>query len=167
MFHIYKLLQEEVQKFGICRLRPHHCPANSRTFQDLALRFLWPNSFSRSWNFTNTIPVLPRRRGNPVNNFGPKLFGRWQQQCVFSLSVLQQLLLLAALRVLVSCEATRRLSWRLNAWDSATWSLVTSTSCSSWAPTMRHCSASSTTLQSSSSTHFRQAGRLRTSVTSR
>ena len=60
--------------------------------------------------------------------------------------------------LLVSCEATRRLSWRLNAWDSATWSLVTSTSCSSWAPTMRHCSASSTTLQSSSSTHFRQAG---------
>jgi len=46
-----------------CVCRPHHCTTNSRTFQDLALRFLGPlisQDFPGPGNFTNTIPGLSR-----------------------------------------------------------------------------------------------------------
>ena len=53
--------------------RPHHYLANSRAFQDLALRFLGHSrtklifqNFPGPGNFTNRIPWLSRRRGNPA-----------------------------------------------------------------------------------------------------
>ena len=54
-----------------CVRRPHHCLANSRTWH---LRFPGPNSFSRTLqadpgHFTNTIPGLSKRRGNPDIHF--------------------------------------------------------------------------------------------------
>ena len=53
-------------------MRPQHCLANSTTFQNSALRFpglsrtkLILQDFPCPENFTNTIPGLSRRRGNP------------------------------------------------------------------------------------------------------
>ena len=55
-----------------CIYRSHQCLANSRTFQDLALRFPRHSKtrthfrdYPGPGNFTNTIPGLSRRPGNP------------------------------------------------------------------------------------------------------
>jgi len=66
MFHIYKLLHEEVEKFFSASSfhrwfrRAHHCLVNSRNLQDLALKFPGPG------NFTSTILGVSRKRGSPV-----------------------------------------------------------------------------------------------------
>ena len=59
--------------FGVCR--PHHCLANSRTYQDLALRFpglsrtkLIFQDFPGPENFTEELPGLSRRRENAGRN---------------------------------------------------------------------------------------------------
>ena len=65
MFHIYKLLQEEVQKFfsitaSDMRIITQQIPTLPRT---LLLDF---HDFPGPGNFTNTIPGLSSWRGNPV-----------------------------------------------------------------------------------------------------
>jgi len=74
-----KLFEHRIEVCGLrifWRLHPHHCQANSRTFQGLALRFprlsstkLIFQDFPGSGHFTNTIPGLSRKRGNPVLNY--------------------------------------------------------------------------------------------------
>jgi len=60
----YIQVTAEVHKFfklqQLASLRPHHCPANRRTFQDLALRF---PGLSTSWKFYKLGTAVNRASG--------------------------------------------------------------------------------------------------------